>query len=227
MPDRQDHLSEAREKSTPGGPLMKKLRTSGRVRSAVVVVAVAAFASLGGVGYAAGLVHFKHASSASAEYPPAKVTICHHTHSQHNPFVTITVSEHAVPAHLGHGDTIGACSEQQQGSAQTQTGAPKKEKPVHQSHGKSAAAHARNAARKAARSDTKAGKGNGGQAHGNSGTHGKGHGQNAHGHGQGKGKGHDKNPNHGNGHGQGHGQGHGPGGNHGNSGGGKGNGHKP
>ena len=66
-------------------------------------------ASLGAVGYAAGLVGVSESSPVAAQYPPSKVTICHHTHSQSNPFVTITVSENAVPAHLGHGDTIGAC----------------------------------------------------------------------------------------------------------------------
>src|SRR2546426_12665899 len=88
---------------------MKRLRTSGHARFAAVAVAVGAFASLGGVGYAAGLVHFAHSSATNAQYPSAKVTICHHTRSQKNPFVTITVSEHALPAHLGHGDTVGPC----------------------------------------------------------------------------------------------------------------------
>jgi hypothetical protein len=198
----------------------------GRARFAAVAVIAGAAACLAGVGYAAGLVHFKHSSATSAQYPPSKVTICHHTHSQHNPFVTITVSERALPAHLRHGDTVGACSEQQ-GSTETQAGKPKKAKPVHESRGKSAAAHARKAERKAGRADAKVGKSNNGKAlgHGKSGTHGKSHGQSsgqAKGHGQGKGKGHDKTKTHGNG----QGQGHGPGGGHGNSGGGNGNGHK-
>jgi hypothetical protein len=205
---------------------MKRFRRSGRVRFAAVAVIAGASACLAGVGYAAGLVQFKHSSATSAQYPPSKVTICHHTHSQHNPFVTITVSEHALPAHLRHGDTVGACSEQQ-GSTETQAGKPKKAKPAHESRGRSAAAHAR----KAERATVKAGKSNRGQGlgHGKSGVHGKGHAQNtkARGQGQGKGKGHDKTKNHGIGQGQGHGQGHGPGGDHGNSGGGKGNGHKP
>jgi hypothetical protein len=38
-----------------------------------------------------------------------KITICHHTHSQTNPFVTITISPSAWPAHQAHGDTMGAC----------------------------------------------------------------------------------------------------------------------
>jgi hypothetical protein len=38
-----------------------------------------------------------------------KVTICHHTGSQTNPTVTITVSRNALPAHFAHGDTLGPC----------------------------------------------------------------------------------------------------------------------
>ena len=38
-----------------------------------------------------------------------KVTICHHTGSQSNPTVTITVSENAWEAHQKHGDTRGPC----------------------------------------------------------------------------------------------------------------------
>lgn len=35
-----------------------------------------------------------------------KVTICHRTHSHRRPFVLITVSGRALPAHRGHGDTL-------------------------------------------------------------------------------------------------------------------------
>jgi hypothetical protein len=35
-----------------------------------------------------------------------KVTICHRTHSRKNPFVLITVSRHALPAHKAHGDSF-------------------------------------------------------------------------------------------------------------------------
>jgi len=53
----------------------------------------------------------------SAGTPPAagqyqyggKLTIYHHTHSQTNPFLTIIVTQNAVPAHLAHGDTLGPC----------------------------------------------------------------------------------------------------------------------
>jgi hypothetical protein len=83
-----------------------------RVRFAVaaaVAGAVGVLGSLGAVGYGAGLVGVSQSSPVAAQHPLSRVTICHHTHSQTNPFATITVSENAVPAHLGHGDTIGAC----------------------------------------------------------------------------------------------------------------------
>ncbi len=39
----------------------------------------------------------------------SKVLVCHRTHSTKKPFHTINVSSRAVPAHLAHGDTLGAC----------------------------------------------------------------------------------------------------------------------
>lgn len=69
----------------------------------VVLVAVSASAVA-----AAALAGSPGATSRQYEYP-LKVTICHHTASETNPFVTIAVSEHAVPAHLAHGDTLGVC----------------------------------------------------------------------------------------------------------------------
>src|SRR5262245_4564911 len=71
---------------------------------AVVSGAAAALAVTGmaAVGSSAG-------PAASLQYEK-KVTICHRTHSQKHPFVTIRVSSRAVPAHLRHGDQLGPCS---------------------------------------------------------------------------------------------------------------------
>ena len=98
---------------------MKKSSTTGRPRlvaAALVVVAAGVFASVGMAGFGAKLVGMSHKSTPTAsQYPAGKVTICHHTHSKKNPFVTITVSQNAVPAHVrNHGDTIGPCSQQAQ-----------------------------------------------------------------------------------------------------------------
>jgi hypothetical protein len=68
--------------------------------------------------------------AAAKQYPPQKGTLCHHTHSKKHPFVTITVSQRAFPAHLRHGDTIGPCPP----AASTSAKAAKKAKA---SHGKS------------------------------------------------------------------------------------------
>jgi hypothetical protein len=42
--------------------------------------------------------------------PQLKVTICHRTGSKKHRFVTITVAAPSVPAHLAHGDVVGACT---------------------------------------------------------------------------------------------------------------------
>lgn len=85
---------------------------------ALTVVVLGAFASFGGLGYAASgtkqaVKAVKHVvapsrpqivnkSAAQAQYGQPKVTICHKGH-------TITIAEPALPAHLRHGDTVGAC----------------------------------------------------------------------------------------------------------------------
>jgi hypothetical protein len=68
----------------------------------VTALAVGALASIGAA------VSPSRTPAAASQYPK-KVTICHRTHSKRNPFVTITVSRNALPAHLGHGDRIGPC----------------------------------------------------------------------------------------------------------------------
>ena len=68
----------------------------------ITALAVGALASIGAA------VSPSRTPAAASQYPK-KVTICHHTHSKKNPFVTITVSRNALPAHLGHGDTTGPC----------------------------------------------------------------------------------------------------------------------
>jgi len=74
-----------------------------RVTAAVAIGAgvVLAFAALGAPGLA-------QTSSSAAQYQYGKTTLCHHA-GPHGKRVTITVGDSAVPAHLRHGDTIGAC----------------------------------------------------------------------------------------------------------------------
>jgi hypothetical protein len=89
---------------------------------AAIVACLAVGASIGGAAIgglataapgklASGAQSIFAGSSSSAQeqqYPKGKTTICHHTGSQSNPFVMITVSNRALPAHARHGDIIPA-----------------------------------------------------------------------------------------------------------------------
>jgi uncharacterized membrane protein YgcG len=55
---------------------------------------------------AAAASQYQYGGSSQYQY---KVTLCHHTHSKKHPWHQITVSSHAVKAHLKHGDTLGTC----------------------------------------------------------------------------------------------------------------------
>jgi hypothetical protein len=81
-----------------------------RLRRALIVGVLAALASAALVSVVQAARSGSSERPAAATQYPRKVTICHRTGSQKNPFVTITVSRNALPAHLRHGDTIGPCS---------------------------------------------------------------------------------------------------------------------
>ena len=209
---------------------MKKSRTIGRTRLVAVALAIAAagvFASVGMAGFGPDLVGLSHKSTTPTtdQYPTSKVTICHHTHSQKNPFVTITVSQNAVAAHVrNHGDTIGPCSEQPSAAAVAAATAK-----VHKAH--KAKLHLKGNSKGKHEGQ---GKDDGAQGAG----HNSGPSTAEHGKGKGQGKGHtkthgppaDRGQGNGNGHGQDknqteHGQGQGNGDTHGNGNGGNGKGH--
>ncbi len=72
---------------------------------AVVALSLAVAVVLAGISLAAG-----GGTVAANQYPPGKITICHHTKSLKNPVVTIRISERAWPAHKAHNDTLGPCT---------------------------------------------------------------------------------------------------------------------
>jgi hypothetical protein len=79
----------------------KQLTAAGGAALAAAAV-IGSFATVGLAG--------KTGPSAADQYEK-KVTICHHTQGKGGTkHVTIRVSRSALPAHLRHGDTVGACS---------------------------------------------------------------------------------------------------------------------
>jgi hypothetical protein len=105
--------------------------------ASVAVLAIAAFAAIGGPGLAGS-----HATAADGkdapgpEVSPGKATVCHKGK------LTIRVSTRALPAHEAHGDTVGACA-----AGQAADAAEAEAKP---------AAKAAKAAAKAAKAEAKA-----------------------------------------------------------------------
>ena len=112
-------VQSIRERARPATrPLPRRRFAVAAVLPVLIIVLLSAF---GGLGYAASgteqavsvvrhvvvpakqhkLVQLQR-SAAQSQYGGHLVTICHKGH-------TITVDEHALPAHLGHGDTLGPC----------------------------------------------------------------------------------------------------------------------
>src|SRR3954451_22957378 len=146
---------------TPPVSLAKKVTAS-----AVIIVGLTALALLAG----AGLASTSSSSSAAYQYGK-KVTICHHTHSKKHPFVTITVSQHALKAHLKHGDTVGPCSSPKSAAAKAKAAAAAKAK------AKAKAKHASRGQHPRPPAPSQSGSGNSSASgHGQSGSHGNGNG---------------------------------------------------
>ena len=71
------------------------------VAAAATVVTGAALASAA----LAGMRALDLGPAAASQYPK-KVTVCHRTHSKKHPWVKISISTHALKAHLRHGDFV-------------------------------------------------------------------------------------------------------------------------
>jgi hypothetical protein len=88
----------------------RTMRRALRRRTALGVVAgLAATLAVAWMGSVGAAVLPTGGAAVAKQYEPKKVTICHRTGSKKNPFRTITVSQNALKAHLGHGDAMGPC----------------------------------------------------------------------------------------------------------------------
>ena len=83
------------------------------MRRTLALVAAAALAVIGfsAAAFASGSSQLAGGSSSESTGTSTehKVTICHHTRSKKHPWVTISVDQHALAAHMKHGDTVGPC----------------------------------------------------------------------------------------------------------------------
>ena len=79
-------------------------KRSGAIAAVVTGATLVPLVAFGGVGLAKN-----SPSGAQYQYPGAnqyKVRICHYTHSKKHPWVIITISQNAWPAHQKHGDVL-------------------------------------------------------------------------------------------------------------------------
>lgn len=126
--------------------------SKGAGRRGLIALTTAA-ASLLALAVMAGVSWSATGSSSASQYQyGTKTTICHHTHSKKHPYVTITVGQAAVKAHLRHGDTLGACTPPTTTTSTTTTTTTSKD------------------------DDSSSNDGGHGQDHGKSGSHGHAHG---------------------------------------------------
>lgn len=91
---------------------MEKTARSRGTRIAVVgAVAFTVSVAFVAAALSGGVLASPAGPSVAGQYPPSKVTICHHANSKKGTkHVTIRVSRSALRAHLRHGDSLGACT---------------------------------------------------------------------------------------------------------------------
>jgi hypothetical protein len=77
----------------------RRLRLAVAATATILVGAALASAAVAGLGA------LSLGPAAASQYPK-KVTVCHRTHSKKHPWVKISISTHALKAHLRHGDFV-------------------------------------------------------------------------------------------------------------------------
>jgi hypothetical protein len=77
----------------------RRLRFAVAATATILVGAALASAALAGLGA------LSLGPAAASQYPK-KVAVCHRTHSKKHPWVKISISTHALKAHLRHGDFV-------------------------------------------------------------------------------------------------------------------------